>query len=59
MLQPGCWPGGKAVAVVLEGLGFESWPEIVFFPVSKKFKNSEKNELLVFPLFAQVLSAKI
>ena len=31
MLQPGCWPGGKAVAVVLEGLGFESWPEIVFF----------------------------
>ena len=41
-------------------VGFESWPHFVFFSVSRKLeKKSERNELLVFRLFAQVLSAKL
>ena len=52
--------GGKSVVFVPKGLGFESWPVLIFFSVSGKIKkNSEKNELLVFRLFAQVLSANL
>ena len=55
------WPGGKAVAFVLYGLEFESWPDLVFFfSIKENVKEkSQKNEKLVFRLFAQDLSSKL